>query len=184
MIAYLLAGLPTPRLGVPPDLEPDAFLDRCRGFVSEPRWHDLAAVLAAGDLGDEVAGPNDPAACAWADLNAQVDDAVTRHRSARGRREAPARRLRRSVGFRVDVVQAVARAFDAPHPGARERALDQLRWRLADDVALDGPDGFAALLARAAQLRLAWRWAGWSEDPGWTALEATLRKIEEAHVDG
>lgn len=184
MIAYLLAGLPTPRLGVTPDLEPAAFLERCRGFVSEPRWRDLATVLGEGVPEETTAGPNDPAARAWADLTTQVDEAVARQRSGRGRPEASPPRLRRSTGYRVDVVQAVAKAFDAPHPGARERALDELRWRLADDLALNEPDGFAALLARAAQLRLAWRWAGWVEEPGWTALEATLRRIEEAHVHG
>ncbi len=182
MIAYLLAGLPTPRLGVPPDLDPDAFLDRCRGFVSEPRWHDLAAVLGEAAPDGAASSPSDPASRAWADLSAQVDDAVARHRRGRGGHDGPAPRLRRSTGFRVDVVQAVARAFDAADPGARERVLDELRWRLADDVALMGADGFAALLARAAQLRLAWRWAGWSDEPGWTALEAALRRIEEAYV--
>jgi hypothetical protein len=182
VIAYLLAGLPTPRLGVAPEFEPDAFLEQCRGFVSEPRWHDLAAVLGEPVPEETATGPNDSAARAWADLTAQVDEAVGRQRSGRGRREASPPRLRRSKGYRVDVVQAVAKAFEAPHPGVRERALDELRWRLADDVALGDPDGFAALLGRAVQLRLAWRWAGWAEEAGWTALEATLRRIEEAHV--
>ena len=62
-----------------------------------------------------------------------------------------------------------------------ERALDELRWRLADELRVNDPDGFAALVARAVQLRLAWRRAGWDEDAGWRVLEAAQRRIEERH---
>jgi hypothetical protein len=198
MIAYLLASLPTPRLGAVPLIEPATFLERCRGFVSDVRWHDLAEVLgeapdaerpedeslATLDLDDEDHAappepphPRDAATRAWADLAAQVEDAVTLRRASRARRD-PRAALRRPTGFRFDVVEGVARAFERPHPGARERALDELRWRLADELSLAHPGEFGALLAHAAQLRLAWRWAQWSAEDGLSALEAALRRIE------
>lgn len=193
MIAYLLASLPTPRLSEPPTMAPETLVERSRGFVSEERWRDLAAAVVVehdpqgvrlGTASQRAAGggaadgaPHDAAARAWRDLSDQIDDAVAIHRGARARRD-PAPYLRHPSGYRVDLVEAVERAFEAQQPAARERALDELRWRLADELAASDPDGFAALHARAVQLRLAWRWAAWDTDAGWSVLEATLRELE------
>lgn len=198
MVAYLLASLPAPRLGQVPAVDPATFLERSRSFVGEARTRDLAWVLGLEEPTDVKAQPPlatptavapvaaaaapaelaDDASRRWADLAAQVDDAVVQRRSARDRRD-PAPYLRNPAGFRVDVAEAVTAAFALPDPGARERALDELRWRLADELARPVPDGFGALLGRAVQLRLAWRWAGWDAEAGATELEALLRWIEE-----
>lgn len=200
MIAYLLASLPTPRLTQPPAVGPGAFLDGCRTFVGEARWRDLAEVLAARHVtpssprgvngeSDDRSAPGarpdgeqpDPSARAWADWCAQIDDAVAVQRAAISRRD-PTPYLRRPSGYRVDVVEGVERAFAAVNPAARERALDELRWRLADELASSEPDGFAALYARAVQLHLAWRWARWDAEAGWSVLDATLRELEAPHA--
>jgi hypothetical protein len=198
MVAYLLASLPAPRLGQVPAVESATFLERSRSFVGEERARDLAwalglddptavkvpptATAPTADALPAVAAPPaelaDDATRRWADLAAQIDDAVVQRRSARDRRD-PAPYLRNPAGFRVDVAEAVAAAFALPDPGARERALDELRWRLADELGRSVPDGFGALLGRAVQLRLAWRWAGWDTEAGTTELEALLRRIEE-----
>jgi hypothetical protein len=201
MVAYLLASLPTPRLGERPSITPQEFLEHCRGFVSEARWLDLATslglVTGSYGAGDEPAAaaparspahervepvsaaePRDDATRAWTDLAAQVDDAVMRARAARTQRDA-AGVLRNPSGHRVDVAEAVTQAFALPHPGAREHALLELRWRLADELGRSEPDGFAALLGRAAQLRLAWRWSTWDDEAGRAALEAVLRRVED-----
>jgi hypothetical protein len=185
MIAFLLASLPTPRPGASPTIDPPTFLDRCRGFLSEARFAAVAEVLGAtGTVRASAAAPptdrSDPALRVWRDLTAQVDDAVTLERCERTRRD-PRPFLRRPAGFRVDVRDAVAAAFALAHPGERERALDALRWRLADELAHTSPDGFAALLARAVQIRLASRQAAWDIEAGWTALEASVRQIEPPH---
>jgi hypothetical protein len=188
MLAYLLAGLPAARPGSRPEITPQAFLEACSGFVTPARARDLAQVLrlpappnaaGASDWSGAAVGeqPHDAATRAWLDLEAQVDDAVDRARAQRTKRAV--RSVRRALGgYRVDVVQAVDAAFALPHPGVRERALDALRWRLADELAAAEPDAFAALLARAVQLRLAWRRALWDADIGWAALEASMREIE------
>jgi len=197
VIAYLLASLPTPRLAEPPAMEPATFVERCRGFVSDERWRDLDELLAARSKGQGAAStamparvprdgsrpdrPRDPVARTWHDLSAQIDDAVAIQRGANTRRDATPY-LQRPSGYRVDLVEAVERAFGAQNPGARERALDEVRWRLADELALGEPDGFAALYARAVQLRLAWRWAQWEAAAGWTALETSLRTLEAPHA--
>ena len=189
MLPYLLASVPAPRLGQRPEVGVDDVAATCRRFLSEPRARELADALGADGEPGEPDEPDEPdarpsaeprpgrVARAWADLAAQVDDAVVRVRCARGHLD-PAPYLQHPTGFRVDVVQAVAHAFEAPHPGVRERRLDALRWRLADELAATSPAGFEALYARAVQLRLAWRRAAWDADAGWVVLEAELRRIE------
>lgn len=186
MLPYLLASVPAPRLGQRPEIGIGDVAATCRRFLSEPRARELADALGVDDEPgepDERPGAHTdlrrgPVARAWADLAAQVDDAVVRVRCARDHRD-PAPYLKHPDGFRVDVVQAVAYAFEAPHPGVRERRLDDLRWRLADELAATSPAGFEALYARAVQLRLAWRRTAWDADAGWRVLEAELRRIED-----
>lgn len=176
MLAYLLASLPTPRLGDRPDLTVEAFLEACGRVLDAPRSASLARAAGVG-----TPPPATPPAAerVWAERTAHVDDAVVRARCARPKRD-PEPYLRHPPGLWIEVEEAVARAFAAPHPGLRERALDELRWRLADELARSAPDGFAALFARAVQLRLAWRWAAWDAEAGWRALEAGLRVVDAA----
>ena len=197
MVAYLLASLPTPRLGETPEVGVEVVLERSAGFVGKERARDLAWVLGispndgrraeapAGEFGDALAAEprpplSDAATVAWAHVTDLVDDAIAAERCALARIDAHPY-LRRPSGYRVDVAESVAAAFDRPHPGARERHLDELRWRLADELRVGDSDGFGALVSRAAQLRLAWRWVGWSEEDGWKVLEAAQRRIEERH---
>ncbi len=187
MIAYLLASLPFPRLDEPPALTPDAFLDACGRVLSAARFRELAHAFAAPvEPVDEAlrtdAAPLGATARAWDERIAHVDDAIVRARCASTGRD-PQAHLRNPAGYRVDVVEAVARAFENDDPGARERALDALRWRLADELAATEPAGFAALFARAVQVRLATRRADWSADAGWARLEAMLRRIERPMGD-
>ncbi|NBC94949.1 MAG: hypothetical protein GVY27_01190 [Deinococcus-Thermus bacterium] len=177
MLPYLLASLPSPRLGETPETDPDAFLDTCGRFLGDDRAQELAAALGR-DAAPSRAGGASAAARAWSELAAHVNDEIVRHRCARvGRDAAP--HLQRPAGVRVDVRTGVREAFEAPNPAARERALDALRWRLADELAATEPLGAAALVARAVQLGIAWRWAGWDADAGWATLEAHLRRIEQ-----
>jgi len=179
MIGYLLASTPSPRLGERPDITPEAFLERCDGFLSEEQHHDLRASMAfASPAGDSVASPRDAAARGWAEEARQVDRAVARERAARAR-GAAADASAWHGPVRGDIRQAVAQAFGAPHPGARERALDVLRWGRVDEIGRADPDGFGALIARGVQLQLAARQMTWDVDAGWAALEAALRQIED-----
>lgn len=191
MVPYLLASVAAPRRGERPELGVADVAATFRRVLSAPRARELAAALGADGEADE---PDDrggtgsgtepgarpsPVARAWSDLSAQVDDAVVRARCAREGRD-PAPYLKDPAGFRVDIVEAVAEAYDAPHPGVRERRLDDLRWRLADELAATSPVGFEALYARAVQLRLAWRRAAWDAEAGWRAVEASLAAFEDA----
>ncbi|MFN2323512.1 MAG: hypothetical protein ABR510_11205 [Trueperaceae bacterium] len=190
MLPYLLASFPTPRLGQVPELTLGGFLEACGRMLDEPRFAALVRAVTVPPLpslpGLAVASGSaalpDSAPPSWPTsaesvLAAHVDDAVVRARCVRQKRD-PEPFLRHPPGLRVDVEEAVARAFAAPHPGLRERALDELRWRLADELARSAPDGFAALYAYAVQLRLAWRWVTWDAEAGWRAFEAALRVVD------
>jgi hypothetical protein len=175
MLPYLLAALPSPRLGEVPEVDSDTFLSTCRGFLNEQRMQELAAAagLAAAPPADRLG----PAARAWRARAGVVEDEIVAARCARDGRD-PAPHLSEVAGVRIDVRQAVTAAFERPDPAARERALDTLRWRLAGELGQAAPLGFAELLARAVQLGIAWRWAAWDADAGWATLEAHLRRIE------
>ena len=178
MIAYLLASLPTPRLGEAPTVTSDGFLEACGRVLSGPRARELAAAFAPPVEPREPGAPAQgrslgPTARAWAERVEHVEDAVVRERCARSGRD-PEPYLRRPPGIRVDVVEAVARAFEAADPGVRERSLDGLRWRLADELATTDPAGFAALFARGVQLALAARRSAWGVDAGWAGLESSV----------
>ena len=105
---------------------------------------------------------------------------MAQQRAARRRLEATPY-LRAHPGYRVDIAVQVAAAYTKETPLARELALDELRWRLLDELALQDTWGFAALYAYAVKLRLAWRWAGLSDEAGWVALEAAVKQLEASH---
>jgi hypothetical protein len=173
MIPYLLASLPTPRLGVEPTTGPAALVSACSDLLRPEEVADLR--WAAGLT--TAATPETPAGVYWDDLEAQVVDAVTRERAFRLRLD-PAPELRRPRGYRVDIPVRVAAAFARPNPAARERALQELRWSLADDLAAQGVGGFATLLARAAQTAIAAQVAGWDTAAGWRVFEGMLERME------
>lgn len=179
MYAYLLSTLPAFTLDEAPPMPPSELLARSRGFVSHG---ELTALLdpeaAANGRGDAAAW-----ARRWLAGERQLANAVARRRAAFWQL-APDEQAREHEGFRVMIEEGVARAFEAPHPLARQRALDALRWRLLDELAGPVPWGFPALLAYAQRLRIAWQWAGREATAGREALGRVLDAIEERHEAG
>jgi hypothetical protein len=173
MIAYLLASLPLPRLGLAPTPDPAVAVAACHDHLTPAERIDLR--WAAGL--DDPPTPQTAAGVAWADLEAQVRDALTRERARRLGRD-PEPELLRPHGYRADIPARVIEAFALSHPAARERALLALRWSLADDLTVTAPDGFAALLARLAQIAFAARSASWDSETGWRTLEGMLERWE------
>jgi hypothetical protein len=178
VFTYLLASLPTLSLDEAPKVSRDDFLVLCERFVSAEEQADLEAVFTPDD--PDKAPPNTPVAATWQAWETQWRNAIARQRAARRRLEASPY-VRSHPGYRVDIPLAVAEAYTKETPLSRELALDELRWRLLDDLALQDPWGFAALYAYAVKLQLAWRWAGFSDDAGWVALEAALKQLEVSH---
>jgi hypothetical protein len=150
-LVYLLASLPCLTLGATPLVSPEAFL------AASHEQLDAATAAAAAALLADHADPH-PFVQAWRDKEAILRNTVALRRAAR-RTLDPLPWLRPTIGSDLRIVSAVEEAFQISDPLARERALDRLRWAVADE--LQGPDPLSerALLAYAIRLRLAWRWA-------------------------
>lgn len=157
-LVYLLASLPGLSLDAPPLISPAAFLDACRGLLDAPTADAAAALL------DNLPHAH-PFVQSWRDKDAILRNAVAMRRAAR-RNIDPLLWLRPTIGCDLRIEHEVEAAFQLTDPLARERALDRLRWIVADE--LQGPDPMseAALLAYAIRLRLATRWAGMKPDAG------------------
>ncbi len=172
MVGYLIASLPTLRLGAPPPLAPDVLAGEVRRVLSAP---DAAAVYPAP-------GSRATASFArsWEAWDTQLRNAVTRRRAAARGAEAAAQ-ARPHEGYRVDIEAGVEAAWEAPDPGAREAALDALRWRLLDDVERLDPWGLPALFAYARRLELAARRAALDADEGRARVARLLSRSEATH---
>jgi hypothetical protein len=177
--AYLLSTLPSPVLGDPPPMTLPALVAQCRPFLGDDELHALQEPEAA------ATGPGEAGSVArqWLDGERQLRNAVARKR-ATGWGVAVEPYLRDHTGFRVDIEDGVIRAFDAPNPLDRERALDELRWRLLDDLAGVVPWGFAALFAYARRLHLVDERAGRDTEEGRRVLRTTLEALEHRYDAG
>jgi hypothetical protein len=156
-----------------------ALVAQCRPFLGDDELHALQEPEAA------ATGPGEAGSVArqWLDGERQLRNAVARKR-ATGWGVAVEPYLRDHTGFRVDIEDGVIRAFDAPNPLDRERALDELRWRLLDDLAGVVPWGFAALFAYARRLHLVDERAGRDTEEGRRVLRTTLEALEHRYDAG
>jgi hypothetical protein len=163
-LVYLLASLPYLTLDAPPRVSPAAFLAACGEQV------DASVAAAAAALLDDRPDTH-PFVQAWRDKEAILRNAMVLRRATR-RNADPTPWLRPTTGCDLRVEHGVETAFQLTDPLARERALDRLRWIVADE--LQGPDPMSepAVLAYAVRLRLAWRWAHLQPDTGRTRAEA------------
>ena len=176
MYAYLLSTLPSFTLDEPPPMTVATLLEQCRPFLGEDELRALEDPAA----GAGAPGETGAVTRRWRDGERQLRNAVARRRApAWG--VTPEPYLREHQGFRVDVEDAVGRAFDAADPLERERLLHELRWRLLDDLAGVVPWGFAAVFAYAQRLRDAGAWAERDVDEGRRVLRATLERLEQRY---
>jgi len=171
---YFLASLPSLSLDGPPPPSPARFAAACaHGLSSAERAHVTAALEGRAETSLH------PALQEWAARETQLRNAVARHRAARLRREREPG-TRPHAGFDVCLERGVADVMGRPDPLERERALEELRWRIADDLARpDDPFGFAAVLRYALHLRMAWRWETMRPEEG----ERVLGELIEENLD-
>lgn len=160
---YLVASLPTLRLGEKPPMDVAAFRAACAGHLSDSEMETVAAVL-------ENREPSAGAASSLWNSEVQLRDAVVRVR-AKTRGTDAAHFLRPHDGFSVSIEKMVTDAFTRPNPLEREMELDRARWALADELTLTDPFGFPGVLAFAAKVRLAERWAAMDEEAGKAKVE-------------
>jgi hypothetical protein len=165
---YLVASLPTLRLGEKPPMDAAAFRAACTGHLSEEETADIEALL-------ENREPSGGAASNLWNSETQLRDAVVRIR-AKNRGTDAARFIRTHEGFSVSIEKMVTDAFARPNPLEQEMELDRARWALADELALSDPFGLPGVLAFAAKVRIAERWAGLDEAAGQAKVEELIEQ--------
>jgi len=173
---YLLPSLPRLQLGAPAPISRGELARRCRELLPEEDAREVATALDG-----QIDALRSLAGRAWFDRETQLRNAVARRR-AQALDTPPAPHLRRHGGYRVDVDAAVEAAFAESDPLRRERALDELRWRLLGELEAIDRWGLPAVLAYGFRLLLAERWAGFDTETGWAAVEGFLATLEVAHA--
>ena len=167
---YLLASLPMIFFEDPPPFSSESFRSLCEAQLSAAHMTALERVLSAT--------PPPPGAGRfehdWHARETQVRNEAALARATRAGVEAKPY-LRTHEGYDVFLKESVSDAFERPNPLERERELDRTRWRLIDEgVGPIEPFGLSAVLAYAAKLRIAERWAARTEESGRERLEAWM----------
>jgi hypothetical protein len=170
---FLIASLPLLHLGQRPPITLPAFLQTAEEHLPPGTMAVLRDLLEAD--GRHSA---DAFAREWFDSETELRNASVRLR-ARHRGISPDGFLRPQRGNRVYLQSAVADAFQAPNPLEREKALDQIRWRILDELAGLDPFSLETINSYALKLRLAWRWAAFDPEKGAALLETAAAGAAE-----
>jgi len=173
---YLVASLPTLRLGEKPPMDAAAFRAACAGHLEAEELLTVDALLEGREPFSAGQAGGTPAVRAASKLwnsEIQLRDAVVRVR-AKNRGTDAARFIRSHDGFSVSIEKMVTDAFTRPNPLEQEMELDRARWTLAEDLALTDAFGFPAILAFAAKVRIAERWATMDDEKGRKNVEELI----------
>lgn len=169
---YFVASLPALNLSAPPAMPFATFRAEVERLLPRSVGGALDA-LVAGRPADSAFARD------WADHEVQLRNAVVRARAAR-RDEDASPFLRPAHGFQLAVEQAVNEAYGKPNPLERELVLDQVRWKVADELSRDSAFGLEAVLAYGLKLKLAERWAGLTDQAGQSALLDAVKEVRTA----
>ena len=157
-LLYLISSLPMLRFDAAPGMTPDTFVEACREQLGEA---DAAAAEAL--LRGETSGHAFVAA--WKDKETILRNAAARERARRAGAEA-SRWERPAQGCDSLIESLVEDAFQEADPLACEKALDKVRWKIAEE--LQGPDplDIRAVFAYAVKLAILSRWTSLSASRG------------------
>jgi hypothetical protein len=170
---YLVSTLPLLCLDDPPPLTSEAFLELCRAHVDEAGFRRLRAVDLIPD--GEPGGAVDRGWRAW--------ETYVRNLLATLRGGALRRETGDSLRPEIDVFPGDRRRLEEimneDDPAARERALDELRWRRLDDLAVGHHFDVEALVVYRLRLRIMEKWAARESERG----KDNLTQLVDAGVD-
>lgn len=142
----------------PPPFDVDAFRLSCEPHLTADQFEQLCCVL------DGTPCATGQGARWWA-REVQIRNALARHRASAWNADASAYE-RSFSGFDVSLDRAVNAALNKENPLESERALDEARWAMLEEMAQEDAFGFCAVLAYAGKLRLAARWAKMDREQG------------------
>jgi hypothetical protein len=157
---YVVASLPTLSFGNPPPIRLAEWRRQLNGVLAEADLALVDAVLERRLL------PGAP----FSDKETQLRNAIARARAAKLGVEARPY-IHEHTGFDMEIEDSVTNAFTKENPLDRALELDRCRWRIAEELARPEPFGLATVLAFAAKLRIAERWAGMPDAAGQKTVE-------------
>lgn len=161
---YLIASLPMLRPGHLPPMPIADFRALCAEKLDGPLRTAVLALL------DDTPCEH-PFAREWRERETGLRNAIARRRAARRGIEARPWLHHAQDGDDLRIERGVAAAFEQPDPLQRERALDRLRWQIADAMQGIQPMTQEVVLAYAIKLRLLTRWSVLDEEIGRSRLE-------------
>ncbi|MGI6390243.1 MAG: hypothetical protein ACOX7Q_08600 [Kiritimatiellia bacterium] len=125
-VIYLLSSLPTLQLDAPAPITTEAFVAACRDQLS-------AADAAAAEALLTDAACDHPFVTTWRDRDTILRNAAAYQRARLAGTDA-SRWLRPEQGCDTRIGNLVEDAFDEKDPLQREKALDRIRWLVAEEL--------------------------------------------------
>ncbi len=171
---FFAASLPMVSLDSPPPITFEDFRALCREQLESA---DLAALhlIDQPDITERM--PEEPAFLRNRQaIEIQIRNEIIMRRTGVDEADAVSS-LRAHAGFSVEIAHAVEFAFAARTPLERERQLDELRWRLFEELGGTDPFTSDAILSFASRLRLSERWAGLTAEAGRARFQKTMERI-------
>jgi hypothetical protein len=149
-------------------MTPEEFLFHCTGALSSADWEELERIVER-----RVDECTSRFAEKWFGADAQLRNAAARVRATRRSMDA-GEYLRAHPGWDSRVEKAVTDAFAKTTPREREATLDDCRWQILDELALEEPDGFAVVGAYAVKLGITARWHDMKDEAGQARVEEII----------
>ena len=157
-LIYLLSSLPMLSFDAAPGITPAQFVEACR-MELDPVDAATAEALLHGHPVDHAS------LVTWRNKEVLLRNAVARQRARIAGQDA-ARWTRPAQGCALWIENEVETAFQEADPLKRERALDKVRWMIADELQGFNPLSVEVIFAYAVRLALVTRWAGLNAEQG------------------
>ena len=163
---YLISSLPMLRAGEAPPMDYAAFLDQCRGVVSDEVYSALETLTLRSDEG--------PLVKEWAVFHRVLSDELSYQRRVKRGENAPA-----PIERDAAVTQTVTAAMNAANPLQGELLLLELEFSQLDE--LIGLHSFdeSALYGYALKLQLLGRQRVFRQDEGKAAFDGLLDHLRQ-----
>ena len=175
---YLVSSLPLLKLGDSPLLTSERFLEMCAGEVSAEEL-DILREMSVVPRSDESCSEVERA---WSEWDTCIRNELARYRAGELGVAVDEYVRDENDVFPTDRKQ-LEEILATRDPAARERALDDLRWRRLDDLETGHPFDFDALILYRLRLLLAEKWAEQDRERGGRNLgrlvESGLQQADE-----
>jgi len=168
---YLVASLPTLHFGMKPPFSYEQFLELCRRFIPTKDYHYLTILPPPVQYTEKAKRP--VIIEKWIRFDSALRNELVKIRSERRQGDAlPYTRHSRYTG--PSLTPYIAAATINRSPMEAEKLLDEIRWKMLDELAGNHYFDFDALVAYAYKLLILQRWETIQRAEGITLLHEAL----------